>query len=396
MLAIIETHPIQYHAPVYRALQSTFGVPVTAIYGSDFSVQGYRDQEFGATFAWDTDLLSGYRPFFLSRVAEGGARAFEDVSARGLARALRQVAPTATMVCGYSPRFHQVALVEAWRARRPILFRAETTDHAEVRTDLKSWARDRALRTIYARCARLLYVGQNSLQHFKRLACPEEKLVFSPYCVDTTAFAGDETSRTQLRQATRERLGIGPQQRVILFSGKLSPRKGPDLLLDAVKQLPPDERAATVVLFLGSGEMQDELREQARREPAVEVIFAGFQNQTRLSAYYHAADMLVLPSRHSETWGLVVNEALFHGLPCVVATAVGCGPDLIAPGGTGEIFQADSAGDLAQALGRAAMLVGQPEVRDRCRAAVERYSVERAADGIAQAYTAVTRARAAA
>src|SRR5919198_3738842 len=98
MLAVIETHPIQYHAPVYRALQGSFGVPVTAIYGSDFSVAGYRDQEFGATFAWDTDLLSGYQPLFLSRVAEGGARSVEQVSARGLKQALRLVAPSATLV----------------------------------------------------------------------------------------------------------------------------------------------------------------------------------------------------------------------------------------------------------------------------------------------------------
>ncbi|TMF02731.1 MAG: glycosyltransferase, partial [Chloroflexi bacterium] len=120
MLAVIETHPIQYHAPVYRALQAQFGVPVTAIYGSDFSIAGYRDQEFGATFAWDTDLLSGYQPLFLSRVAQGGPRAVDQVSARGLERTLRQLAPRATMVCGYSPRFHQVALFHAWRTRRPV------------------------------------------------------------------------------------------------------------------------------------------------------------------------------------------------------------------------------------------------------------------------------------
>jgi hypothetical protein len=51
VLAVIETHPVQYHAPVYRALQQSFGVPVTAIYGSDFSVAGYRDKEFGTSFA---------------------------------------------------------------------------------------------------------------------------------------------------------------------------------------------------------------------------------------------------------------------------------------------------------------------------------------------------------
>ena len=71
-LVVIETHPVQYHAPVYRELQKSCGIPVTAIYGSDFSVAGYRDREFGATFAWDTDLLAGYTSVFLERVAAGG------------------------------------------------------------------------------------------------------------------------------------------------------------------------------------------------------------------------------------------------------------------------------------------------------------------------------------
>ena len=89
MLAVIETHPIQYHAPVYRVLQQQLGVPVTAIYGSDFSVAGYRDAEFGTTFAWDTDLLSGYTPLFLSRVDSGGATSAEAVSTGGLRDMLR-------------------------------------------------------------------------------------------------------------------------------------------------------------------------------------------------------------------------------------------------------------------------------------------------------------------
>ena len=103
MLAVIETHPIQYHAPVYRALATRFGVPVTAIYGSDCSVVGYRDREFGTTVAWDTDLLSGYTTRFLSSVKDGGAPTPERASARGLGRALADVAPRAVLLVGYSP-----------------------------------------------------------------------------------------------------------------------------------------------------------------------------------------------------------------------------------------------------------------------------------------------------
>ena len=116
---------------------------------------------------------------------------------------------------------------------------------------------------------------------------------------------------------------------MLLFSGKLSLRKGLDLLLRAIKEPPPENRRDTVVVYLGSGELRGTLQELAQSSPSIRAVFLGFQNQTLLSRYYHAADMLILPSQHSETWGLVVNEALHHGLPCVLSEGVGCAPDFI-------------------------------------------------------------------
>jgi glycosyltransferase involved in cell wall biosynthesis len=389
-LAVIETHPVQYHAPVYRALQQQFGVPVTAVYGSDFSVAGYQDREFGASFAWDTELLAGYDSVFLSRLDQGGARAAEEASSRGLRRVLSELRPAAILLLGYSPQFFQRAIVEAWRVGCPLLFRGETTDHGRPRHRWKAWLRDRLLRTLYRRCARLLYVGQRSRQHFQRLGCPDEKLVFSPYCVDGTPFRTAEADRDHLRGITRRTLGVADGQKVLLFSGKLSHRKGVDLLIRAVQQLPHELRKELVVAFLGSGELQGELEHMARTGPAVEVRFVGFQNQTRLSSYYHAADLLVLPSIHSETWGLVVNEALHHGVPAVVSEGVGCSPDLVEPGVTGEVCETGSAENLAAAITRSLAWAGSRTVRARCRERVSSYTTERAADGIAQAYRAVT------
>src|SRR6516225_212063 len=101
-LAVIETHPVQYHAPVYRALQQQFGVPVTAVYGSDFSVAGYRDREFGEEFAWDSDLVGGYSAEFLARQEEGGPGTAEETTTRGLADVLRRLQPAAILLLGYS------------------------------------------------------------------------------------------------------------------------------------------------------------------------------------------------------------------------------------------------------------------------------------------------------
>jgi glycosyltransferase involved in cell wall biosynthesis len=376
---------------VYRELQSNLGVPVTAIYGSDFSVAGYRDQEFGTSFRWDTDLLSGYSSSYLSTVAAGGARRAGAVPARGVRAALRAAEPAAILLTGYSPSFYRSAWIAALRPRRPLLLRAETTDHARSRGAAHEWVRTVALRLLYRSCARLLYVGQRSRNHFRRLGVPENKLVFSPYCVDVAAFDCGEEARTRLRQTTRDRLSVRDTDSVILFSGKLSPRKAPDLLLRAVRSLPSEIRSRLAVVFLGSGELQSALEQMAAASPAVGARFLGFQNQTQLSPYYHAADLLALPSLHSETWGLVVNEGLHHGLPCVVSDAVGCAPDLIEPGGTGEVAATGSVESLAAALHRALILVGRPDIRARCRERVSGYTVGKAAAGIAQAYWAVVK-----
>ena len=145
---------------------------------------------------------------------------------------------------------------------------------------------------------------------------------------------------------------------------------------------------AVVVGWLGDGALRDELAAEAGRDPRVPVRFIGFQNQRRLSRYYHAADLLVLPSREAETWGLVVNEALLHGLPCVVSTRVGSAPDLV-DDQTGAVFQADDAAALTAALERVEPVIGRTGVRAACRAKVEPYSVLAAARGIADAYHAV-------
>lgn len=391
-LAVIETHPIQYHAPMYRLLEQSLGISVTAIYGSDFSVSGYHDTEFGATFRWDTDLLSGYEARFLERVADGGARSVETVKAAGLSEQLRAVQPAAILLVGYSPRFHRDAFFAGLRAGVPLLFRGETTDHAVERSKLKHRARSLALRAYYARFRSLLYVGSRSRAHFLRLGVPSARLYFSPYCVDTTPFELVD-AHEELRRGTRAECKIETQETVLLAVGKLSPRKGPDLLLSGAHEFSERTGKNLTVLFVGDGELREILRQSGENYPRTRVCFAGFQNQTQLSRFYHAADLLVLPSRTSETWGLVVNEALHHGLPCVVSDSVGCAPDLVTAGQTGEIFGADDLQELVGALGRAQLLVGNTGTREACRARANMYSMQYAAQGIAEAFHDARRGR---
>jgi glycosyltransferase involved in cell wall biosynthesis len=119
-------------------------------------------------------------------------------------------------------------------------------------------------------------------------------------------------------------------------------------------------------------------------------VVTGFVNQRDIPAYYHAADILVLPSE-VEAWGLVVNEAMAAGVVPVVSDRVGCGPDLVAD--AGEVFRCGDVGDLAGALDRALARAAQPGARDLVRKHAARYSLERTAEGFERAARAVSRTR---
>src|SRR5262249_21130714 len=68
-IAFVNTHPIQYFAPLYAYLNRTGAFAVTALYLSDFSVRGSLDRAFGQPVKWDVDLLAGYDARFIKGAA---------------------------------------------------------------------------------------------------------------------------------------------------------------------------------------------------------------------------------------------------------------------------------------------------------------------------------------
>ncbi len=385
MLVVFETHPVQYHAPIYRMLQEKFNVPVHVVYGSSFSVTGYKDEGFKTRFAWDTDLMSGYPSTCLSKFPE--KQISWRISSGKLGKVLCGIKPSAALILGYYPFFYWKVHAQAHKVRIPVLFRGETNDHKKPRTLIEKYLRNRLLRWFYQYCDRLLYIGHHSFSHFKALGCEQAKLFFSPYSVDHHSFQWMEKDREKLRAETRLRLGIPDDVQLVLFSGKLCVRKRPEMVIEAVSCLSQKIKSNLAVLFVGDGELRPKLKQMAEAMK-VKCLFVGFQNQTQLSPYYHASDLLILPSRY-ETWGLVVNEALHHGVPCVVSKSVGCAPDLIEPGSTGEVFETDVEASLTNALEKAFNLVGRSEIRTACRKKMEGYTIEKAAQGIAAAYVSL-------
>jgi glycosyltransferase involved in cell wall biosynthesis len=151
----------------------------------------------------------------------------------------------------------------------------------------------------------------------------------------------------------------------LLAVGALVPRKGYDLLIAALAQMPELPWRLTVV-----GDRDRAPATAAQLQSAIaaanlqeRVTLAGALSSEELTAFYASADLFVLPSRH-EGYGMAFAEAIAHGVP-VVGTTAGAIPDTV-PDGTGILVPPDDVAALSVALRG---LVGDTDARARHAAA---------------------------
>ncbi len=88
-VAYLVSHPIQYQAPLLRRISQEPGIELTVLFGSDYSVRGYRDKGFQAEIKWDVPLLEGYRYEFLPALRDIGFNAATSPISRGMLKRLR-------------------------------------------------------------------------------------------------------------------------------------------------------------------------------------------------------------------------------------------------------------------------------------------------------------------
>src|SRR5689334_8912342 len=126
-VAFVNTHPIQYFAPLYAYLNQTEEFAVTALYLSDFSLRGSLDRAFGQGVTWDIDLLSGYDARFLKRAGRRNEPAgFFSIIAPQIWREVSHGAFDALVVHGHTPAASLIAVAAARWVGMPVFARGET------------------------------------------------------------------------------------------------------------------------------------------------------------------------------------------------------------------------------------------------------------------------------
>ena len=211
----------------------------------------------------------------------------------------------------------------------------------------------------------------------------QRKLAIIPPGVDTSHFypiPADEA---------KQFLGLKPENRMVLFVGRIEPLKGVDTLIQAMACLDSQEIHRPVHLAIIGGEPdaipEDMTEEMARLQKLCDelcmggmVVFLGMRGQDTLPYYYSAAEVVVMPSLY-ESFGMVALEAMACGTP-VIASEVG---------GLGYLVQNDVTGftvpdsDPSALCDKLSALLSDADLREAMGTSAAEYSLDYAWEKIA-------------
>lgn len=212
--------------------------------------------------------------------------------------------------------------------------------------------------------------------YFYTYGATEDRIINYPFSslyqseIDRSVVSDDE------KESLRKMLNM-EDKTVVLAVGRFIPVKGFDTLLNAAAKC----REEATFYFVG-GTPTEEYLSIVKSNSLDNVHFVPHVSSKELKGYYHAADVLAMPSR-GDTWGLVINEAMSNGLPVISSDRCIAGLELVEDGENGLIFSVDDADELAEKI---LYLHANPETRKRmakkCIDLIQRFSYENMAEEI--------------
>jgi glycosyltransferase involved in cell wall biosynthesis len=361
-----------YRIPVFNALARQKGIELQVIFLSETDPTQRRWLVYKDEIEFSYEVLPAWRR------RRGGSHILLN---RGLWPALQRFRPDAILCGGYNyPAFWEAL---AWAKLHSARFVAwiESTSRDQRNPSVVA---EFIKRRFVGSCDSFAVPGKSAFEYVRSMGVPAERIHTAPNAVDNLRFAGLARSAREREAQCRAELGLPP--RYFVYAGRVTREKGVFQLLEAYTRLQPELRSQVGLVLVGEETAKDELmmKNAAKIYPGA-VVFPGFAQRDQLAAFYALAEALVFPTL-SDTWGLVVNEAMACGLPIIASDVAGCAADLVREGENGYVIPAANVDKLVEAM---TALARDPQLTSRMgeRSArlIQAFSPECCAAGLATA-----------
>src|SRR5580704_11866892 len=186
-LGIVTSHPIQYQAPLFRALAER--IDLTVYFAHRATGNDQAEAGFDVSFDWDTDLTTGFRHTFLENVSRRpGITRFAGCDTPSIGKILAADKVDVLAVYGWHLKSYLQAAKAGRRLGIPVM--ARTDSHLDTPRPLIVRAAKAIVHPVFLRqFAMFLPTGTRSAQYLRHYMVPESRIRIVPYCINVDAFA---------------------------------------------------------------------------------------------------------------------------------------------------------------------------------------------------------------
>ncbi|MCX8128919.1 MAG: glycosyltransferase family 4 protein [Clostridia bacterium] len=294
---------------------------------------------------WDIrDLGLNFKYEFLKGLMFGAGRQFNI----GMFRKLKQEKYDVLIISCYNSPSEMLVITWLNIKKIPFIF---TSDGGFPKKDIK--IKYLLKKYLISSAREWLSSGSNCTRYLNHYGADKELIFEYPFSVDFKV-EGQTSLTCEERLELKNRDNLNDV--VVLTVGQFIHRKGIDVLLSAFKEI-GNKNVSLVII--GDGPLKEEYGSYVSGNNLQNVVIKDFMQKDELVKYYKIADIFVLPTRY-DIWGLVVNEAMYFGLPVIATNKTGAAFDLIEDGVNGYVVDSEDIGQLKSKL---AYLIDNAEVR---------------------------------
>lgn len=309
-LLILQTHPIQYYAPIYQKLAERGVIDIVVIYLTDAGAKAHFDIGFNREVEWDINLLSGYQHKILQPDTSLNNRGFWKTHTSLLTKVIEDEQPNWILLYGYASRMNWEVWWYAKRHNIRVLYTSDSNIRIDIhKNKLRAYIKEIAVRQFFKKVDYFLSPSDANRDYLIKYGVLTTKIFWSPFAIEVARFSN--AIKNTDRQFT------------FVWAGKLIDRKRCVDYLTALSILKA-EGLSFKALLVGDGPLFEALTPLASSlQNSGHLERLGFINQTAMPEILASAEALVFTGEN-EPYGLIATEASACGCALVVADKIGC------------------------------------------------------------------------